>query len=237
MGLTSPKSLMSSETVQLTPKDESDWRGVDDHIDHVHLLFKCGCPNNCPTRSYRIECTVEMLCDLVPRENMHIHENGPEEKPTDEETLSKLPSTICEGEHREEGCPVCCSGFSRGDDIMELPCGHFFHRGCIVPWLQKQNTCPTCRFELPSANEAKGKKKATVMVGEREEGAQAGASPSLEEVEEESSVLEDFFGLALGEGVAEATSPAQAGAAGSGGEPPTPKKAKERSFRAARRPR
>merc|ERR1711904_157463 len=244
---------MSSETIQLTPKDASDWRGnvwgvlvnhqredgepprfcVDDHTDHVHLLFKCGCPKNCPTRSYRIECTVEMLCDIVPRENMHIHENGPVEKPTAAEPLARLPSSICGGEHREEGCPVCCGDFSAGEEMLELPCGHFFHRGCIVPWLEKQNTCPTCRFELPSANEAKGKKP-TVMVGEREESEGAGASsPPEEEVEESSSVLEDFLGLALGEGAAEATSPAGAAA----GAPLPEKTTKVRSFRGARRPR
>jgi len=142
-----------SESVQELRPVEDDWRAnvwsvlvnhqhadgepprfcVDDHIDHVHLLFKCGCPRNCPTRNYRINCTVEMLCDIVPRENMHIHENGPVEKPTAAETLSNLPSSICNEEQQtgdHDGCTVCCSGFSQGDAMLELPCGHFFHRCC-----------------------------------------------------------------------------------------------------------
>ena len=26
-----------------------------------------------------------------------------------------------------------------------MPCGHVFHDGCILPWLQKHNSCPVCQ--------------------------------------------------------------------------------------------
>jgi hypothetical protein len=32
--------------------------------------------------------------------------------------------------------------------IMQLPCGHFFHPTCIVKWMHKQKTCPTCRKDV-----------------------------------------------------------------------------------------
>ncbi|CDW86796.1 ring finger protein [Stylonychia lemnae] len=34
--------------------------------------------------------------------------------------------------------------------ILEMPCTHMFHDECLIPWLEKHNSCPTCRFELPT---------------------------------------------------------------------------------------
>ncbi|KAJ2853421.1 hypothetical protein J3B02_003149, partial [Coemansia erecta] len=41
-------------------------------------------------------------------------------------------------------------GLSDGDSVTRLPCKHYFHHGCIKPWLELHNTCPMCRFEVPS---------------------------------------------------------------------------------------
>lgn len=29
-----------------------------------------------------------------------------------------------------------------------MPCDHFFHKECLMPWLQEHNTCPTCRASV-----------------------------------------------------------------------------------------
>ncbi|KAB5595949.1 Zf-rbx1 domain containing protein [Ceratobasidium theobromae] len=32
--------------------------------------------------------------------------------------------------------------------VLAFPCGHVFHRTCLLPWLSRHTTCPTCRFDI-----------------------------------------------------------------------------------------
>ncbi|PQM39413.1 E3 ubiquitin-protein ligase Praja-1 [Prunus yedoensis var. nudiflora] len=36
------------------------------------------------------------------------------------------------------------------DPVRSLPCCHYYHQDCIVPWLGIRNTCPVCKYELPT---------------------------------------------------------------------------------------
>lgn len=43
-------------------------------------------------------------------------------------------------------CCVCLCGFEANQEVSELPCKHFFHKGCLEKWFHnKHNTCPLCR--------------------------------------------------------------------------------------------
>ncbi|EZA49733.1 hypothetical protein DMN91_007710 [Ooceraea biroi] len=50
-------------------------------------------------------------------------------------------------------CPVCLKEFEVDDKAKLMPCQHVFHQECIIPWLQKTNSCPLCRYELPTDDE------------------------------------------------------------------------------------
>ena len=47
-------------------------------------------------------------------------------------------------------CSVCQEEFPPRGKAQKMPCGHLFHPDCLVEWLQKHNTCPLCRHQLPS---------------------------------------------------------------------------------------
>lgn len=48
-------------------------------------------------------------------------------------------------------CTICLSEFGDTDAaITRLGCKHVFHIPCLVPWLQRKSTCPTCRQDVPT---------------------------------------------------------------------------------------
>lgn len=47
-------------------------------------------------------------------------------------------------------CAICKESFIVGTAVNELPCFHLYHPSCILPWLSARNTCPLCRYELPT---------------------------------------------------------------------------------------
>ncbi|KAH8092003.1 hypothetical protein JL720_5580 [Aureococcus anophagefferens] len=48
-------------------------------------------------------------------------------------------------------CIICRDGMDEG---KKLPCGHIFHFGCLRLWLQQQQSCPTCRMDIPRRDAA-----------------------------------------------------------------------------------
>jgi len=51
----------------------------------------------------------------------------------------------------EDLCVVCQEAMPAGSKAKSMPCGHLFHDDCLLSWVKKSNSCPTCRFdEMPS---------------------------------------------------------------------------------------
>ncbi|OII70868.1 RING domain-containing protein [Cryptosporidium ubiquitum] len=52
-------------------------------------------------------------------------------------------------------CVICQDEYNIGDEVIGLSkdeevCHHIFHANCLLPWLNQHNSCPVCRFELPT---------------------------------------------------------------------------------------
>mmetsp|Transcript_18119 Transcript_18119/g.59535 ORF Transcript_18119/g.59535 Transcript_18119/m.59535 type:complete len:247 (-) Transcript_18119:884-1624(-) len=47
-------------------------------------------------------------------------------------------------------CAVCQEEFPVNGKAKMMPCGHPFHYDCLMEWLERKNSCPICRYSLPS---------------------------------------------------------------------------------------
>lgn len=69
--------------------------------------------------------------------------------PASKELVKNLKSRIVTV--HDEKCPICLApneNLEGTEKFLTLPCSHSFHDQCIVPWLEKTNSCPLCRAEL-----------------------------------------------------------------------------------------
>ena len=57
--------------------------------------------------------------------------------------IEYLDSCRKEKEIKGERCSICFENINTVETI--LPCGHFFHKICINPWLDLRGNCPICR--------------------------------------------------------------------------------------------
>lgn len=72
--------------------------------------------------------------------------------PASAEAISSLKELMVTPKHVEanEGCSVCKDDYTADEKVLQLPCQHLFHTECCLPWLKQHNSCPTCRYELPT---------------------------------------------------------------------------------------
>ena len=63
---------------------------------------------------------------------------------------SRISTFKAEGDLGE--CSICQEQIKKGQMMCRLPCqdtvSHAFHRECIMPWLEKNDTCPNCRSKI-----------------------------------------------------------------------------------------
>lgn len=74
--------------------------------------------------------------------------------PASKELVASLKSRLVTTD--DEKCAICLLPNENldGQKYLKLPCNHEFHDSCILPWIQKTNSCPMCRQEMKTDDEA-----------------------------------------------------------------------------------
>ncbi|KAL3512386.1 hypothetical protein ACH5RR_025103 [Cinchona calisaya] len=73
--------------------------------------------------------------------------------PAAKDVVKNLPLVVLSEEDSQKNnliCAVCKDEMGVGEKARQLPCNHRYHGDCILPWLGIRNTCPVCRYELPT---------------------------------------------------------------------------------------
>jgi E3 ubiquitin-protein ligase RNF115/126 len=69
--------------------------------------------------------------------------------PASEEAIASLPKKMLDeqmlGPELKAECSVCMDDVHLHDEVVVLPCTHWFHEVCARAWLCEHNTCPICR--------------------------------------------------------------------------------------------
>ncbi|KAG6543534.1 hypothetical protein Mapa_015028 [Marchantia paleacea] len=86
----------------------------------------------------------------------HLAENDPNRygaPPAAKTAVEAMPTIQITPEHLGTDaaqCAVCKDEFELGSQVRQMPCKHMYHSDCILPWLAQHNSCPVCRFEMPT---------------------------------------------------------------------------------------
>ena len=102
-----------------------------------------------------------IISDISNVLNESFNEEEIKSKPTQKEFLESLEIKEIKEEDLNKSCSICFDNFKLSEKYICLPCDdtHCYHiessENCdgIKPWLNTNNTCPVCRYELPIEDE------------------------------------------------------------------------------------
>ncbi|KAI5081289.1 hypothetical protein GOP47_0004472 [Adiantum capillus-veneris] len=117
-------------------------------VDHGQGMGPQMLPNH--MRDYFLGPDLDRLIQLLAENDPNRYGTPPAAK----SEVEKLPKIKIREEHLESElwsqCPVCKDDFELQAEVQQMPCKHIYHPDCILPWLAQHNSCPICRFELPT---------------------------------------------------------------------------------------
>jgi E3 ubiquitin-protein ligase RNF115/126 len=147
--------------LQFTPSPESLMSSLMGSVPVIFPAAAAGTSSGGDSNNFwtgmENEAMMRAIHELFTRSQSEQH--GP--PPTSKSFLEKLPlktwnKDACANEKHTD-CAICLSEYETNDQVISLPCSHAFHKDCGMPWLVEHNVCPTCRRQLPTAQEESNK--------------------------------------------------------------------------------
>ncbi|KAE8444518.1 hypothetical protein EG329_000502 [Mollisiaceae sp. DMI_Dod_QoI] len=87
--------------------------------------------------------------DSIISQLMEQHPTSNAPGPASPDAIASLPKKKLDekmlGPEGKGECSVCMDDVHIGDEVVALPCSHWFHEVCASAWLSEHNTCPICR--------------------------------------------------------------------------------------------
>ncbi|KAI1258874.1 hypothetical protein F5Y18DRAFT_433893 [Xylariaceae sp. FL1019] len=100
--------------------------------------------------------------------------------PAPQDAIASLPKKkLNESMLGDEGkgeCTICIDDVKLGDEVIVLPCKHWFHEECASLWLKQHNSCPVCRAAIDG--EAAGKPRNSGPTNNADQSSSSAAGPS-----------------------------------------------------------
>jgi len=146
---TSTATPVINNTISTSPTDDKKYLSTTEEADYQAALQRSAVDTQ-PTTGISLQQLLE-ICnrDLTPEdyELLLRLDDLVEKKTVKIETLSSLSETTIESESQcSELCTICMCNYGMGEKIKNLPCKHFFHVDCIVPYLSSYGqSCPVCK--------------------------------------------------------------------------------------------
>lgn len=85
--------------------------------------------------------------------------------PATENAIASLPKRKLDeemlGPERKGECTICIDEVVVEDEVVVLPCKHWFHEECASLWLKQHNSCPVCRAAIDGAAAGKPRDETT----------------------------------------------------------------------------
>lgn len=88
--------------------------------------------------------------------------------PASKSAVEAMPTVQISEEHLGTDaaqCAVCKDEFIVGKSVRQMPCKHMYHEECIMPWLAVHNSCPVCRYEMPTDDQDYDRSRSSDQAG------------------------------------------------------------------------